>query len=180
MNKLLPHIEMHSEWFNNLHKYNTDSNLKLWNCIKELTDDQFTKDINYSQGSIRNQMIHLAAANNRWLARLSSTALPTNVNNEDFSTIASAYSFCTDIDRNLETYVNTLNDSFINSSIAYSIPSLATPDEFINKSDNVWQILFHIVNHGTNHRAQVLRILHEFNAPTFEQDYMYHVWNTKN
>jgi len=39
----------------------------------------------------------------------------------------------------------------------------------------VWQTLLHLVNHGTDHRAQVLRALHDFDAPTFEQDLLFYV-----
>jgi uncharacterized damage-inducible protein DinB len=35
----------------------------------------------------------------------------------------------------------------------------------------------HVVNHGTDHRAQVLRILYELGAPTFEQDIMEYLWH---
>jgi uncharacterized damage-inducible protein DinB len=39
-----------------------------------------------------------------------------------------------------------------------------------------WQVLSHLVNHGTDHRAQVLRALHELGAPTFSQDLIHHLW----
>ena len=39
-----------------------------------------------------------------------------------------------------------------------------------------WQALLHLANHGTDHRAQMLRILADLGAPTFEQDLLFHVW----
>ncbi|MBC8098303.1 MAG: DinB family protein, partial [Armatimonadetes bacterium] len=36
----------------------------------------------------------------------------------------------------------------------------------------VAQIIGHMVNHGTDHRAQLLRLLYDFGAPTFDQDYI--------
>ena len=33
-----------------------------------------------------------------------------------------------------------------------------------------WQALVHLVNHGTDHRAQILSMLHRLGMPTFEQD----------
>jgi uncharacterized damage-inducible protein DinB len=41
----------------------------------------------------------------------------------------------------------------------------------------VWQALLHTVNHGTDHRAQVLRILQEFEAPTFDQGLIIQLWS---
>jgi uncharacterized damage-inducible protein DinB len=40
-----------------------------------------------------------------------------------------------------------------------------------------WHVLAHLVNHGTDHRAQVLRVLHDFGAPTFDQDLVMHLWS---
>jgi uncharacterized damage-inducible protein DinB len=44
------------------------------------------------------------------------------------------------------------------------------------KHDLVWQILAHMVNHGTDHRAQVLAVLYSLGAPTIEQDLMFCLW----
>ena len=40
-----------------------------------------------------------------------------------------------------------------------------------------WQVLVHLVNHGTDHRAQMLRILHDLGAPTFDQDFVLYRWS---
>ena len=37
----------------------------------------------------------------------------------------------------------------------------------------VWQVLVHVVNHGTDHRAQILRILHELGVKTQSQDFIF-------
>ena len=35
----------------------------------------------------------------------------------------------------------------------------------------VWQVLFHVLNHGTDHRAQMLAMLNQLGVKTFPQDY---------
>jgi uncharacterized damage-inducible protein DinB len=39
-----------------------------------------------------------------------------------------------------------------------------------------WQILLHVANHGTGHRAQVLRMLNDLGVKTSSQDYMFYVY----
>jgi uncharacterized damage-inducible protein DinB len=39
-----------------------------------------------------------------------------------------------------------------------------------------WQVFAHVANHGTDHRAQILRLLHDLGAPTFSQDFMIYLW----
>ncbi len=41
----------------------------------------------------------------------------------------------------------------------------------------VWQVLLHVVNHGTDHRAQLLRILHDLGVKTESQDYIFFVYD---
>jgi len=40
----------------------------------------------------------------------------------------------------------------------------------------VWQVLWHVVNHGTDHRAQLLRELHDLGAATKGQDFIFYVY----
>lgn len=37
----------------------------------------------------------------------------------------------------------------------------------------VWQVLFHVLNHGTDHRAQMLAMLNQLGVETFPQDYAF-------
>jgi uncharacterized damage-inducible protein DinB len=41
----------------------------------------------------------------------------------------------------------------------------------------VWQVLIHVINHGTDHRAQILRILHDLGVKTTSQDYVFYVYD---
>jgi uncharacterized damage-inducible protein DinB len=44
-----------------------------------------------------------------------------------------------------------------------------------DKNPIVLQVLLHMVNHGTDHRAQMLKILHDFGVKTESQDYIFFV-----
>jgi len=41
----------------------------------------------------------------------------------------------------------------------------------------VWQVLLHVVNHGTDHRAQLLRLLNDLGVKTSSQDYIFYVYD---
>lgn len=40
----------------------------------------------------------------------------------------------------------------------------------------VWQVLLHVVNHGTDHRAQILRALNDMGIATKYQDYVFYTY----
>ncbi len=41
----------------------------------------------------------------------------------------------------------------------------------------LWQVLLHVVNHGTDHRAQLLRLLNDLEVTTTSQDYIFYVYD---
>jgi uncharacterized damage-inducible protein DinB len=41
----------------------------------------------------------------------------------------------------------------------------------------LWQILLHVANHGTDHRAQILRLLSDLGVKTTSQDYIFYVYD---
>ena len=45
-----------------------------------------------------------------------------------------------------------------------------------DKDLRVWQVLLHVVNHGTDHRAQLLRLLNDLGLETTSQDYIFFVY----
>lgn len=41
----------------------------------------------------------------------------------------------------------------------------------------LWQALLHVANHGTDHRAQILRLLNDLGVETTSQDYIFYIYN---
>ena len=148
--------------------YNDALHRQMWESIHQLNDDLFTASIEYSHGSIRNQMVHLAAVDCRWTRGLN--GLPDarcfNPHADDYPTSSSVFALWDPIAREFCDLVNSMDDDQL----------LLAPT---GMNEPAWQIILHVVNHGTDHRAQVLRALHNFGAPTFNQDLIIHLWQAK-
>ena len=162
---------MKAESVRQLFDYNYGSHRHLWDCIGCLTDAQYVEEVAYSIGSIRNHMVHLMSMDARWLARLQGALLPERLNYADFPTQAETRRKWDEVETRMLGYVAKLDDAELNERIAYDISHRGGA-----KCDPRWLILVHLVNHGTEHRSQVLPILHRLGAPTFEQDLMNYVW----
>ena len=89
-----------------------------------------------------------------------------SLNFDDFQTKVAARETFEKIAKDLAEYASTLTEADLNSS-----------NDKINEPR--WQILLHIINHGTDHRSTVLQRLHEFGAPTFDQDFIMWLWSRK-
>lgn len=136
---------------------------RVWESIDQISDGQFLADDAYSRGSIRNLMVHLASTDRRWLTGLRNQADVGHVKFEDYPTYVAAREFFESVAKNLSEYVNNLSESELFENSAGS-------------PGPRWQILLHMINHGTDHRATVLQKLAEFGAPTFEQDLVFWLW----
>jgi len=138
---------------------------RTWESILRLTEEQFIQDLPYSHGSIRNQMVHVAWTVRRWLGGLKGAreARSSRPDPADYRTREEARALWEDAAQGLNTYLSSLTEDDLGR-----IPN--------GMRGPVWQVLAHLVNHGTDHRAQVLRALHDFGAPTFDQDLVLHLW----
>lgn len=41
----------------------------------------------------------------------------------------------------------------------------------------LWQVLLHVVNHGTHHRAQIYRVLYDLGVKTPSDDYIFYAYD---
>lgn len=155
-------------------EYNDAAHRRLWQSIDRLTDEQFTHEIDYSMGSVRNHMVHVISADRRWIARVTGDQPPERLDPMDFSTCRTAYDQWQEVERQVFEAVAVLDDHDMIRTITYEVTRSSGVK--IQATNTLWQILVHMTNHGTDHRAQVLPILHRLGAPTFEQDFMIYLW----
>ena len=142
---------------------------RVWGSIEQLSDEQFVADDSYSRGSIRNLMVHLANTDSNWLAGLKNIPEEQDAPRrkyEDYPERATVRAFWDANAKDLADYAETLTESGLSEN----------PLDIQNPR---WQVLLHIINHGTDHRATILQKLHEFGAPTFDQDFIMWIWSRK-
>jgi len=141
--------------------YHIDMTRRVWASIDRITEQQFVADDPYSRGSIRNLMVHLSHTDLRWLTGLKNLPDPgkTMQAYETYPDRASAHDYWESVAADLGEYVNGLDDAALGQN-PKDIPGPR------------WEVLLHLVNHGTDHRSTVLQKLHELGAPTFDQDFI--------
>lgn len=143
-------------------EYHIDMTRRVWDSIDHITDEQFFADDAYSRGSIRNLMVHLTNTDSNWLAGLknipeSEDALRKSY--EEYSDRANVQAYWEGTARDVKEYMEGLTEAELDEQ----------PMDIPNPR---WQVLLHMINHGTDHRSTVLQRLHEFGAPTFDQDFI--------
>ncbi|MBI1279131.1 MAG: ClbS/DfsB family four-helix bundle protein [Anaerolineaceae bacterium] len=146
--------------------FNQAMNERLWNIIIEhLTDEQFVQPNTYSRGSIRDQIIHMADAQHYWLRSvLDESSLP-EIQPQDYPTRAAARTVCQQSDQTFLDKLQSLSEDDLEH----------IPDGW---TQPVWVAFMQVSHHAVDHRAQILRMLSDFGAPTFDQTFAVYMENT--
>ena len=162
---------MNTNAFRHFYNYHFTENRKLWNnYITQLTYEQFTQPALYSHGSVRDQSVHLMDCDDTWFSELrgveSSEPLPP-ADVDDRESIRTRWD---NIEQMMRDYLAELQDDML-----FHKP-IKEPEE--DKDLIVWQVLLHFINHGTDHRAQILRLLNDLGVKTTSQDYIFYVYDS--
>lgn len=160
---------MNADAFRQLYDYHFDENRKLWDdSIMALSQEQFTRKHDYSLGSIRNHIIHLISVDDTWFAPLRGVDIPRGLNPVHFTDRSIIRARWDAVERTMRQYLAALSDDML---LGQPFPEGEDEDLFL------WQVLIHVVNHGTDHRAQMRRLLHDLGLKTGPQDFVFYAYD---
>ncbi|MDX2162483.1 MAG: DinB family protein [bacterium] len=159
---------MNSDYFRMIFDYNAWAHHRVWDCIIPLTDAQYTHDTGYAWRSVRGQLVHTMGAEWVWLSRLNGVS-PDALPSEDvYPTRAMLRTQWDTVQAGLRAYLHAADDALLLTPLEYHTTKGVT------QRTPRWQVLHHLANHGTDHRAQVLAMLHMMGAATIEQDFVFY------
>ena len=161
---------MNADAFRYLYDYHFTENRRLWdNCVTPLSPEQFTRNVAYSHGSVRDQIIHLVDVDELWFSELRgiqpSEPFPA-ASLDDRNEIRTKWDR---VEQSMRAYLAQLRDEMLSDK------PIEEPEE--DKGLIVWQVLLHVVNHGTDHRAQLLRLIHDLGVKTTSQDFIFYIYD---
>ncbi len=160
---------MLADAFRHFYEYHFSENRAVWDrYVVPLPQEQFTQEVGYSRGSVRNQLVHIMEADNTWFSALRGLGFPEPPKPADFDDRNALRAQWDVVEQGMREYLANLRDELL-----FVKPFPPGEDENLI----VWQVLLHVVNHGTDHRAQVLRVLGDLGVKTGPQDYIFYVYD---
>lgn len=161
---------MNADAFRHFYDYHFAENRSIWdNYVTQLSQEQFTQEVNYSHGSVREQIVHLMSVDEVWFSELQGVEPSEPLPSASLDDRESIRAHWDSVEQGMRAYLAELRDDML-----FDKP-IEEPEE--DKELIVWQVLLHVVNHGTDHRAQLLRLLNDLGLETVSQDYIFYVYD---
>lgn len=158
---------MNADAFRHFYDYHFAENRKLWDdYIVQLPHEQFTQAVDYSHGSVREQIIHLMDVDDAWFGDLIGSEPSESLSSAAVDDREAIRAHWDGVEQGMRDYLAGLRDDML----------INKPLEGEDANLLLWQVLLHVVNHGTDHRAQLLRVLNDLGVETTSQDYIFYVY----
>jgi uncharacterized damage-inducible protein DinB len=141
-----------------LFAFNAWANHRVLSAVEGLTMEQFTKPLGSSFSSVRDTLAHICGVEWLWLERLEGRSPTTIPEARQYGDLATLRAIWADTEKHWLEYVSRLDQSELDEEVDYKTLS------FGPSRDPRWQILQHVVNHGTYHRGQVIAMLRQLGA----------------
>jgi uncharacterized damage-inducible protein DinB len=132
-----------------LYDYNYWANGRVLAAAEQLTAEQLSAPAHLSHGSLRATLVHAMGAEIIWRLRCQMGIFLTTMPSEDeFPTLETLCSRWQQEERDMRAYLTSLTDSRLEQSLKYQ-STKGIPCE-----NTLWHLLAHVVNHGTQTRAE--------------------------
>ena len=131
---------------------------RMFEAVEPLSQEQFTRELGGSFGSVRSTIVHTLSAERIWLFRWKGETPAGMLAAEDFPDFPSVRKTWLDQEANLRRHFDGLDEPGIQKVIHYR--TLAG----IESASPLWQMLQHVVNHASYHRGQVTTLLRQLGA----------------
>ncbi|MCA0456797.1 MAG: DinB family protein [Chloroflexi bacterium] len=163
---------MDKPFFIKMFDYNFWTHHKVWDCVLRLTDEQFQRPLDYSVGSIQNQCVHVLATEMMWFNVFMTgiAAVPQLGVSPPRRAIQACWD---DVEDQVQVYLRTLDQAELEREVKPHFWEDSRPA--IRVCDAMMQVL----NHSTDHRAQILAGLHSLGVQTVEQDLLNYLFAKK-
>ena len=158
------------ELIHTIYSYNYWANARILETAVNLSQAQFVAPARMSHGGLRGTLVHTLAAEWIWRKRCQERVFPTiMMAAAEFPTLAALRERWEEEETAMRAYLAGLTEAELNQVVNYATTS-GRPMENI-----LWQILVHLVNHGTQTRSEAALILTGYDYSPGDLDLIYYV-----
>ncbi len=142
-------------------QFNAWANGKIVEILKNLDESLLDKELKSSFPTIRKTLYHIWDAELIWFKRIKGEQATTWPSEDLDETFAGALNSFLKTSEELTNFVSMKDKLFLEKRISY------TNTKGLSFSNNIEDILYHVVNHSSFHRGQLITMLSELGETKF-------------
>ncbi len=135
--------------------------------LREVTPEDLLRDTGSSFPSLLQTIAHIAGAEKIWLSRFLGTGLDHFPTENDFTELIPLLVSWEETAAGIEAFLAGLTDEQLEASLAWA----NSRGEAFNRP--LWQPVFHLVNHSSYHRGQIVTMLRQMGYEAAGTDLIY-------
>ncbi len=160
---------MDISFFKKLYQYHDWANLQVIEAAAQLDEASYRKDFGQAWGSVHGTLAHLLDAEQIWFARWQGESPQHRPEGAAFHTLADIRAARATLEKDRITFLDSLSDGDLTRIFEYKNTK---GDPFAHP---LWWQLYHVVNHGTDHRGYLSVMLTELGHPPTSLDFIAYV-----
>jgi len=158
---------MHKTELLSLYAYNRWANDRIRQAAQQLSTAQLLAPAPVSFGSLRGTLVHIVLAEWLWRMRCQEAISPRSFfSEEQFPTFEALQAYWHEEEEAMHAFLVGLDEEALQRDVHY------TNTQGVPFETPLWQILFHIVNHGTQFRAEAAVVLSGYGHSPGDLDYI--------
>jgi uncharacterized damage-inducible protein DinB len=136
-----------------LYQYNQWATARILDTAAKLTQEQYLAQASFPHGGLQGTLVHALSAEWLWRTRWEGSSPTSLLKKEEFPTFASLRERWSEEEKKLMEFVETISEERLNNTFDYT-NTLGKPFTRV-----LWQVMAHVVNHGTQHRSEAAAML---------------------
>jgi uncharacterized damage-inducible protein DinB len=138
--------------------YNYWARDRILDAVTPLDAETLTRDLGNSFRSIRDTLVHLYSAEWIWYTRWQGESPTAPIPMDRFPDVGALTSAWRELERDFRAFVAQQGEAGLAKAHAYRLMN-GTPGTSV-----MWQMIQHVVNHGSYHRGQITTMLRQVGA----------------
>ncbi len=148
-----------------IYEYNYWASGKILAASAKVTGEQFLASAEFPFGGLRGTLVHILDAEYGWRGLFEENKFGEEIKPEEFPDLKSLAERFHMEEQAMRAYLNGLTDEDMESHKKY------TADNGEPRDRVLWNCLYHVVNHGTQHRSEAAAILTSLGASPGDLDF---------
>jgi uncharacterized damage-inducible protein DinB len=149
-----------------VYDYNYWANRRILTASEKVTEEQFLAPASFPYGGLRGTLVHILDAEYGWrmFFQHNDWSAP-ELKEGEFPTLAGVRARADQEEQAMRAYLATLSDIDLAGHRYYNNEKGEPRDRIL------WHCLYHVVNHGTQHRSEAAALLTEYGSSPGDVDF---------